>query len=196
MSAKPSMLRKEAIAALYREIGPDRTVVLANGYVSRDGFNCAARASHFYMLGSMGLAASIALGVALARPESELLVLDGDGNLLMGLGVLPMVGSWQPRRFLHVVLDNATYGSTGGQPTVSPAVDLAAAARASGYRRGSSVSDEASLRRLAREWVGLDGPSLLHVRVSGEEPLAGRRVDLDPPDIARAFGRSIREAAL
>lgn len=194
MSTPERMLRREAIAAFYDELDPDRAMVLANGYISRDGFNCAARANHFYMLGSMGLAPAIALGAALARPEIPLAVVDGDGNLLMGMGVLPMVGQWQPRRFLHLVLDNGTYGATGGQSTVSAAVDFAATALACGYARAQRTDDETTLRRLTREWRDLDGPALLHVLVSPEEPGPGRRVDVDPPEIARRFARTLGKA--
>jgi phosphonopyruvate decarboxylase/sulfopyruvate decarboxylase subunit beta len=188
------MLRRDAVAALYREIDLDRPMVLANGYVSRDGFDRAPSPSHFYMLGSMGLAASIALGAALARPDRRLVVLDGDGNLLMGLGVLPMVGRWRPRHFLHVVLDNGTYGATGSQETVSAACDFAATALANGYDRATSVDREEELRAVVRDWRELAGPSLLHVRVSPEEPGPGRRVDIAPPTIARRFGLALREA--
>jgi thiamine pyrophosphate-dependent acetolactate synthase large subunit-like protein len=187
------MLRREAIAAVYQETDPRRPAVLANGYISRDGFNCEAREHHFYMLGSMGLAPAIALGAALARPDQRLLVLDGDGNLLMGMGILPMVGQWQPRHFLHVVLDNGTYGATGGQPTVSPAADFAATALACGYARAEVCDDESTLRRLAREWQDLEGPSLIHVRVSPAEPGPGRRVDVEPPEIARRFAHALRK---
>lgn len=188
------MLRREAIAAVYAELEPQRPVVLANGYISREGFNCGDHPDHFYMLGSMGLAASIALGACLARPDVPVVVLDGDGNLLMGLGVLPMVGQWQPRRFLHVVLDNGTYGATGSQPTVSAATDLAATALACGYARAERLGDRARLGERVRAWRDLDGPSLLHVLVSPAEPGPGRRVDIAPGEIARRFGAALVRA--
>ncbi|MCB1058072.1 MAG: sulfopyruvate decarboxylase subunit beta [Acidobacteria bacterium] len=194
MSGKALMLRRDAIAVFLEELEPSRLVVLANGYVSRDGFNCGARDHHFYMLGSMGLAASIALGITLARPEAAVAVVDGDGNLLMGLGILPMVGGWQPRRFLHLVLDNGTYGATGGQATVSAAADFAAGALACGYARAERTDDADTLRRRTREWQDLDGPSLLHVLVSPEEPPPGRRVDVEPPEIARRFASALKGA--
>ena len=189
------MLRREAIDAVYAELEPERPVVLANGYISREGFNCAERPDHFYMLGSMGLAAAIGLGACLARPEVPVVVLDGDGNLLMGMGVLPMVGQWRPRRFLHVVLDNGTYGATGGQPTVSEATDFAAVALASGYARTERLDDPQRLSERVRQWRDLDGPSLLHVLVSPEEPGPGRRVDIEPEEIARRFGAAVARAS-
>lgn len=186
-----TMPRRAAIAAVLAELTDRELVVHANGHISRDGYSCRRTEQDFYMLGSMGLAAAIGLGLALAEPAARVVVLDGDGNVLMGLGVLPMVGAWQPRCFLHVVLDNGTYASTGGQLTVSPAVDLAATALACGYRRAAAVDSEAALREKAATFLGEPGPSLLHVRVSSEEPAAQPRVDIEPPEIARRFGAAV-----
>jgi phosphonopyruvate decarboxylase len=133
--------------------------------------------------------------VALAEPRARLAVLDGDGNLLMGLGVLPMVGAWQPASFLHLVLDNRTYGSTGSQPTIAGAVDFAAAALACGYRRAISVDAAEPLRLAVLDWRGETGPSLVHVRLSAAEPGAAPRVEPEPPEIARRFSAGIAEVA-
>lgn len=185
--------RRAAIAAILASLTPRELVVEANGHISRDGYSCRKAPQDFYMLGSMGLAGAIGLGVALAEPEARVVVLDGDGNVLMGMGLLPMVGAWQPRSFLHVVLDNGTYASTGGQLTVSPAVDLAAAALACGYRRAAAMISEDQIRETAAAFLAETGPSLLHVRVSSEEPAARPRVDIEPPEIARCFGAAVLE---
>ena len=107
---------RAAVAALGTE-----PVVHANGYICRESFAVKDRPENFYMIGSMGLASSIGLGVALARPARPTVVFDGDGNLLMSLGILPMVGGGpvmgrgRPANLSHVVFDNGVYGSTGGQ---------------------------------------------------------------------------------
>jgi thiamine pyrophosphate-dependent acetolactate synthase large subunit-like protein len=191
--ASSTLTRRAAVAAVLGELAGSELVVAANGHISRDAQSCRRSAQDFYMLGSMGLAAAIGLGLALAEPDARIVVLDGDGNLLMGLGVLPMIGAWQPRRFLHLVLDNATYASTGGQATVSPAADLAAAALACGYRQAADVASEADLRAAARAFLDAEGPALLRVRVTGEEPPAQPRVDLEPPKLARRFAAAVGE---
>src|SRR6185436_2939180 len=89
-----------------------------------------ARRNRFYMVGSMGCAAGFGLGVARGRPERSVVVLDGDGALLMKLGTLATIGGYAPSNLHHVVFDNASYDSTGGQRTISPTVDLAAMALA------------------------------------------------------------------
>lgn len=185
--------RRLAVDAVLGCLTDREAVVLANGFVSRDGHAAADRHRSFYMLGSMGLAASIGLGLSLAAPETPVVVLDGDGNLLMGLGVLPMVGSWQPSRFLHLVLDNATYGSTGSQPTLSTSVDFPAMAHASGYRRAAGAHRADDLRRLTAAWLPERGPSLIHVRIDPGEPKPGPRIEIEPPEIARRFAAALAE---
>ncbi|HSE93642.1 MAG TPA: thiamine pyrophosphate-dependent enzyme, partial [Methylomirabilota bacterium] len=97
--------RLQAIEAALKEVG-DAAVVSANGYPSREAYAVTDRPQNFYMIGSMGLASSIALGVALARPARRAVVLDGDGNLLMNLGVVANVASLAPRNYVHCVFDN------------------------------------------------------------------------------------------
>jgi thiamine pyrophosphate-dependent acetolactate synthase large subunit-like protein len=191
----PTLLRRTAVAAVLDSLGSREVVILANGLISRDGHGHRDAPCHFYMLGSMGLAAAIGLGICLARPPLRVVVLDGDGNLLMGMGVLPMVGAWQPRHFLHVVLDNGVYASTGGQPTVAAAVDFPAVATACGYRRAVSVAAAPALRRRVRSWREGPGPSLIHVRLAAEEPAKAPRVAAPPPEISRRFADAVTERA-
>ena len=94
-------------------------MIHANGYICRESFSLGDRPENFYMIGSMGLASAIGLGLTLARDTTPTVVFDGDGNLLMNLGVLPLVAALGPRRFVHVVFDNEVYGSTGGQRSIS-----------------------------------------------------------------------------
>ena len=129
------MKLSEAIEILAPQIG-NAAVVMANGYISRAGHALCERSGNFYMIGSMGLASSIGLGIALARPRRKVVVFDGDGNVLMNLGGLATIAARRPNDFHHLVFDNEAYASTGNQPTLSSAVDLDALARAAGYARG------------------------------------------------------------
>jgi thiamine pyrophosphate-dependent acetolactate synthase large subunit-like protein len=162
----------------------DELVVSANGHISRDVCRAGDRPQSFYMIGSMGLAGAIGLGLALAQPQRGVVVIDGDGNLLMGLGCLALIAERAPSRFLHVVLDNGCYASTGGQRSISDVVDLAALAAAAGYRHVRSVTDDADLADALRELLAADGPTFLRVRVAagGEGP--GPRVPHAPREIA------------
>ncbi len=188
------MDRRRAVAVIVDVLTEER-IVFANGFVSRDGFAAGDSDRHLYMLGSMGLVAAIGLGVALVRPDARVAVVDGDGNLLMGMGVLPMVGAWAPANLLHIVLDNGTYGSTGAQPTIASGVDLPAVAIACGYRRAARAAGEPQLRDLLARWRGMTGPSLVHAPIGAEEPPPSGRVTVEPPDLAARFAATFAAAA-
>lgn len=177
------MTRAEAVAAV-RGCLTDEVVVHANGAICRESFAVGDRPGNFYMIGSMGLAASIGLGVALARPEKRVVVFDGDGNVLMALGTLAMVAAEGPRNLLHVVFDNGTYGSTGSQPTHSRQVPLEEVARGCGYRRALRVTEREALVSAVREIQREPGPVFLLVEVSPEESVGLPRVPLPPEEIA------------
>ncbi len=170
----------------------DEVVVHANGFISRESFNISDRLGNFYMIGSMGLASSIALGVALNRPDRRIVVFDGDGNVLMNMGSLAMIAATQPKNLVHFVFDNEVYGSTGNQRTVSGQVPLEEIARASGYQRAQRVDNEATLRTAAQEFLAQPGPSFLLIKIEPdyEEHKIGR-ITHEPPQIAARFMKAL-----
>src|SRR5690606_24679693 len=101
----------------------------------------------------------------LARPARPVVVLDGDGNVLMGLGALPVIAAQRPRRLHHLVLDNGVYASTGNQATVAPTASLEGIARAAGYAYAARVDDLAALRQELVALPGREGPTFLRVMV-------------------------------
>jgi sulfopyruvate decarboxylase subunit beta len=128
--------RADCIAALYPELG-DRLVVTIMGATAQELYDLGHRESFFYLQHAMGLASSIGLGLALSRPADRIVVLDGDGSLLMNLGTLATLARYRPANLTHVVFDNGSLLSTGGFPshTAAGAADLAAVARGSGCPR-------------------------------------------------------------
>ena len=177
------MRRATAIAVVLKHL-TNHLAVTANGWISRE--TCAARdrAENFYMLGSMGLASSIGLGLALAQPSRHVVVFDGDGNLFMALGTLAMVAENRPAKFLHIVFDNEVYGSTGGQRSHSAKVPLDELARAAGYEEVRRVSDPEELDAATEALLGADGPAFLLVKVEPEADGTAPRVPLEPQEIA------------
>jgi thiamine pyrophosphate-dependent acetolactate synthase large subunit-like protein len=177
------MTRAEAIKLALSLLGEGDIVVAADGAISREAYRAHDRARTFYMLGSMGQVASIALGLAMTRPE-RIVALDGDGNLLMGFGGLAMVGGVKPASLHHLVLDNGCYATTGGQPALSQKVDLAAAAVGAGYMwaRRTSAGDDA--RAAMESWLAANGPALLDLAVDAEEPDPAPRVPMTPEEMA------------
>ncbi len=181
--------RAQAIAALL-ELLTDQAVIICNGFPSREAYKIADRPTHFYMIGSMGVAAAIGLGVALAKPHKQVVVFDGDGNVLMGMGTLATVGALNPKNFLHVVFDNEVYGSTGNQPTISNVVPLDKVAKAAGYVHVERVLDRDDLVYEFKTMLKIEGPSMLLIKVNEFAEDVGR-VMLDPPEITRRFMKAI-----
>jgi len=177
----------EALEAILPRLG-DALAVHANGFISRVAHALRDRAENFYMIGSMGLASSIGLGLALARPERRVVVLDGDGNVLTNLGGLAMIGALKPANLLHVCLDNAAYGSTGNQRTISAQVPLENVARAAGYAEARRVACREELESIFPQWLQAAGPRFLLVRIEpGVDEASLPRVGHEPTALAHRF---------
>ena len=168
----------------------DRPMVVCNGMIGREVFTYGDRPQNFYMIGSMGLALSIGLGVLATHPDKPLVVLDGDGNVLMGAGVLASAGAMKPKGLLHIVLDNETYGSTGDQRTISETVHLQALARASGYTFAERVEAE-DFRATLPAFLDQEGPAMLLVKVEPGNQPGIARVSHTPPEIVARFGAAV-----
>ena len=187
----PRISRFEALRAAVSALTSE-PVVHANGYVCRESFAVKDRIENFYMIGSMGMASAIGLGVALAVPSRSTVVFDGDGNLLMSLGILPMIGGGpvmgraRPGNLVHVVFDNALYGSTGGQASPSRTVGLHHIARAAGYERATAVAGADELHAAVATAVAGGGPSFILARVTSEEQPAPR-IPYSPEEIRDRF---------
>jgi len=179
------MSRGRAIGVVL-DLLSNELVVVCNGFPSREASTHRDRPENFYMIGSMGVAPAIGLGVALAQPRRTVVVFDGDGNVLMGMGTLATVGALQPKNFIHIVFDNEVYGSTGNQPTLSHSVHLDAVASATGYRHVARVREKDALVATAKGMLTSEGPSFLLVKVSQEahEP---DRVEMEPPAMTERF---------
>jgi thiamine pyrophosphate-dependent acetolactate synthase large subunit-like protein len=137
------MNRLEATHCLV--VALDREPVIASlGHPAYDLFAAGDRPGNFYTWGSMGLASSIGLGLAMVQPDLRVFVVDGDGSLLMNLGSLATIGWTRPANLVLIVWDNQTYGTTGGQDTATAhGADLEAAARALGVTATATVRSEA-----------------------------------------------------
>ena len=127
------MIRKEAIKIVAEKIS-DNPIIAANGYLSRDLYEVYDKPANFYMIGSMGLASSIGLGLALKNRKKTFYIFDGDGNLLMNLGSLVTIGVHKPKNLIHIVFDNSSHESTGGQPTSTNKISIDAIAKAVNFK--------------------------------------------------------------
>lgn len=190
----PRISRFEALRAAVSALRTE-PVVHANGYICRESFAVKDRLENFYMIGSMGMASAIGLGIALAEPDRPIVVFDGDGNLLMSLGILPMIGGGplmgrgRPGNLVHVVFDNALYGSTGNQASPSRTVGLHDLAWAAGYERIAAVTGADEIRAAVAAALDGGGPSFILARVTGEEQPAPR-IPYRPEEIRDRFRSS------
>ena len=174
------MIRKEVVEILAKNAG-NNPIVAANGFMSRDLFEVNDKKSNFYMIGSMGLASSIGLGIALKKPKKRVFVFDGDGNILMNLGSLVTIGSLKPKNLIHVVIDNNSHESTGGQPTYSSRINLEKIAKNTGYKifKIKSKNNLISTLKIIKKF---QGPIFLLIKISKSKERS-KRVSWKPKTI-------------
>ena len=182
------MDRKEAIEFISERIN-NSPIIAANGFISRDLFSSSEKKTNFYMIGSMGLASSIGLGIALKKPKKRIFVFDGDGNILMNLSSLVTIGSLQPKNLIHVIFDNNIHESTGGQPTYSNQIDISKVAKTLRYTT-FSVRTKKSLENTLEKIRGMKGPILIVVHIDKSKEKSPR-VDITPEKIKSSFMAAI-----
>ena len=168
----------------------DEAVVGGIGNTNFDLWAAGRRPQNFYMLGSMGLAIPIALGVALAQPKRRVVALEGDGSLLMQLGALTTIAALQTKNLVIVVMDNRAYQITGSQPTASAfGADFVAIARGAGIQQSDWALDEAGFEQLATRALAQDGPSFIAARIDDKPAVAA--TDRDPAQLRDRFMRGL-----
>jgi sulfopyruvate decarboxylase subunit beta len=178
------MLREEALAAIYPEI-EQRIVVTIMGAVAAELYNLGHRPTFFYLEHAMGLASSMGLGIALSLPEQKVIVLDGDGSLLMNLGTLSTMARYRPGNLLHIVFDNESLLSVGGFPTATATgTDLAGIARASGVPIVTEADTPETLLAAVRD--ALAGDTLTTI-VSKVEAVGPKSFHMDLPLLENRF---------
>ena len=178
--------RAEVLERLLGVIPADAPVVATTGKTGRELFTIADRPQHFYLVGAMGCASAVGLGISLRLP-GPVFVVDGDGAALMKLGNMATIGAEKPSGLVHILLDNLVHDSTGGQRTSSGAVDFAATAIACGYRSAASCTSMAGFERAVAAAVASSGPHFVHVRISTGSMAALGRPTVRPHEVAQRF---------
>jgi len=171
---------EETLRQILSLVNPQDLIISTTGKTSREVFELRAERGDtqrdFLTVGSMGHTSSIALGIAIGNPKRRVICLDGDGSVLMHMGVLPIIGDIKPYNLVHILLNNNAHESVGGQPTVAGQMDFAAIAEGCGYRQYFAVRDSHSLTRSFQEGYQKPGPVLIEVHIR-----AGSRSDLGRP---------------
>ena len=188
------MNRFDVTSRLIARLKHEEAVIGGIGNTNFDLWAAGHRPQNFYMLGSMGLAFPIALGVALAQPDRRVFALEGDGSLLMQLGALATIAALKPKNLIMIVMDNGIYQITGAQPTPAASVaDIVAIASGSGLANSAWAADEEDFERLVDEALSASEPSLIAVRIDDKPGVGTTR--RDPVQIRERFmhGLGVRE---
>ena len=176
---------------------PREPLVLALGTVVREMLTLTGvKANHLHVLDSMGLPPAIGLGLAMGLEDSpfdKVVVVEGDGGVLMGFTTMTTIGKIKPEKLLMVVLDNGAYAATGGQPTGAETTDFAAVARACGFD-GRDVEGAEALERELAEARRAPGPRLLRVRIGPQNVKAGYFLE-DPVVLCHQFKQYLEQNA-
>ncbi|HLH97406.1 MAG TPA: thiamine pyrophosphate-dependent enzyme [Xanthobacteraceae bacterium] len=183
------MKRDECFRILARHVTDE--IVVASYSSAAEWNELNPRALNFFSVGAMGLASSHGLGFALGRPDKRVIVLDGDGSLLMNLGSLVTIAAAAPENLVHCVCHNGTYEANGMHPIANPNVDFAAHARAAGYAEAYDFTDLASFEQQIGHVLAQRGPVFATLRVERSKPLT-----YDYPLLYAADKRKALKAAL
>ena len=181
------MIRKTAIVIALEHIEFDDRIISANGFISRDLFSISDTRPAFYMIGSMGLASSIGLGIALKDPGRKVFVFDGDGNILMNLGSLTTIGSLKPKNLIHVIFDNSVHESTGSQPTNTNFVSIEKIAKTCNYNHTFTTKTKNDFEKILRKIKKLNGPIMIVVKIQKSNDKKSPRINYEPIEIKERF---------
>ncbi len=179
------MVRRDAIIEIMENI-EDELVICNIGFPSRELYDIKDRSENFYMIGSMGLASSIGFGLALAKPNKDIVVIDGDGSLLMNMGSLVTIFANNPHNLTWIVIDNGVYGSTGNQDTYAKVIDLCEIAKSVGFENSYNFN-EIDLKEIIRS----DSASFIVYETEAGNSKAPI-IDLDPITIKERFMSAIK----
>lgn len=186
------MKRDACFRALARHIGD--AIVVTTYSSAFEWLAIAPRALNYFSVGAMGLDTSHALGLALGRPDKRVVVLQGDGSLLMNLGSLVTIASVAPKNLIHFVAENGTYEANGGHPIPNEArVDFAGMARAAGYPHVRAFSELADFERAVAALLQQDGPTLAVLRIEPAGPINYDYANIYDPARRTAFRAALQK---
>ena len=183
----PLYEKTEMLRAVKEGAGNRSLYLATTGFTGRELYELGDDPNNLYMVGSLGCVSSLVLGLSLAKPDKAVVVLDGDGSLLMRTGSLAVNAFYKPRALFHVLFDNRCHESTGGQFTVASGVDFPRMALASGYSSVISVNNPEELKKAAEDWSKQGGLVFVYCPVGMRSSKELARPSIKPPDLMRRF---------
>ncbi len=186
------MKREDCFKALARHITDEIVVATYSSAAEWNDLN--PRVLNYFSMGAMGLASSHALGLALANPGKRIVVLDGDGSLLMNLGSLVTIAAQAPKNLVHFVSNNGCYEANGGHPIPNQQVDFTGLARSAGYKSSYDFSELKSFEQQIGHVLAEEGPVFATLHVERTRPLKYDYPMLYAPEKRRAIKAELQKA--
>ena len=183
------MTRTTALANVQNLLDQKTYIVATTGMTGRELEALNDHENQIYMVGSMGCALAMGLGIAHQKPNAKIIVIDGDGALLMRTGSMATVGHYHPKNLVHILLDNEVHDSTGGQATVTRAISFAGIAKSFGYTNCFSTDKESEFKNHLNSILKSEqnGPSFIHAKIQPGSPKEIGRPKMAPKDVAIRF---------
>lgn len=189
---KERTTRTPVLEVIQKELGQEVAVIATTGKTGRELYEVGDLKNQFYMVGSMGCALAFGLGIALAKPKLKVVVIDGDGALLMRTGTMATVGAYRPKNLLHILIDNEAHDSTGGQGTVTGGISFGAIARGFGYEQIYSTDKLDGFKNILNEAKGAMASTFIHLKTQKGSPEKLGRPKVTPAEVSLRFAAFVQ----
>ncbi|MDO9181389.1 MAG: phosphonopyruvate decarboxylase [Bacteriovorax sp.] len=189
---KERTTRTPVLEVVQSELGSEVAVIATTGKTGRELYEVGDTKNQFYMVGSMGCALAFGLGIALTKPNLKVVVIDGDGALLMRTGTMATVGAYRPKNLLHILIDNEAHDSTGGQGTVTGGISFGAIARAFGYEQVYSTDLLETFKNILGEVKSNSASTFIHLKTQKGSPEKLGRPKVTPAEVSVRFAEFIQ----
>ncbi len=192
---KARVTRTPVLEALQKEMGLEAAVIATTGKTGREFYEVGDQKNQFYMVGSMGCALAFGIGLALVKPKLKVIVIDGDGALLMRTGSMATAGAYKPKNLVHVLIDNEAHDSTGGQGTVTGSVSFGAIAAGFGYDEIYSTDELEKFSELLKKLKTTDKTTFVHLKTQKGSPEKLGRPKVTPAEVSVRFADFVQSKA-
>ena len=189
---KERTTRTPVLEVIQEQLGQEVAVIATTGKTGRELYEVGDLKNQFYMVGSMGCALAFGLGIALSKPNLKVVVIDGDGALLMRTGTMATVGAYRPKNLVHVLIDNEAHDSTGGQGTVTGGISFGAVARGFGYEQVYSTDQLEAFGNILNNVKDANASTFIHLKTQKGSPEKLGRPKVTPAEVSVRFAQFVQ----
>lgn len=192
---KSRTTRTPVLEVIQKAIGMDAAIIATTGKTGREFYEVGDQANQLYMVGSMGCALAMGIGLAIVKPNLKVVVIDGDGALLMRTGSMATVGAYRPKNLVHILIDNEAHDSTGGQGTVTGGVSFGTVAAGFGYPKIYSTDSLVKFTEMMNEIKDNDIATFVHLKTQKGSPANLGRPKVTPAQVSARFTEFVQSKA-